>query len=154
MPVSTIDGTIEQVVPAKRHPKVSRYKSLVFRRDDGTTQTIQNAIARGDVANEIREGNRARFYAFSTFDVKGVHGVRRPDGTALFAYPGTVNTAVFLMLLIANMAWIALGVFAGDGVPLLGVALGGFGAIALFLIRQGASSARAQFDADSAAAPG
>lgn len=150
MAVSTIDGTIESVEPGKQYPKVTRFKTIVFREDGGGSRTIKNALASGDVAPEIRQGNRARFYTFTALDVRGIYGVRKPDGSAAYAYPASANSKVFLILIAVNIAWIALKVAVDGELPFLGVILMLFGAFGWFMTSKGGKEARAQFDSDAA----
>ncbi len=149
MAVSTIDGTLERVEGARQYRKVTRFKTLVFREDGGESRTIKNALAAGDVVAELREGNRGRFYTFTALDVKGVHGVRTPDGTARFAFPGS-NAKLFLTLvIISSIVLVGRAVFV-DGLPLFQLLLTiGLG-IAWYFTQKSEREARAQFDADAA----
>ncbi len=149
MATSIIDGTIEQVEAGRRHPKVSRFKTIVFRERGGATRTFKNAIVSGAVVPEIRVGNDARFYTFTALDLKGIHGVRKPDGTAVYGYPGSNNTIIFAILVAVNLAWIAFRIAFDGQVPFLAVILTLVGAIFWFTASKAGRDTRTQFDADT-----
>lgn len=148
MAVSTIDGTLEHVEGPRQCRKVTRFKTLVFREDGGESRTIKNALVAGDVAAELREGIRGRFYTFTALDVKGIHGVRTADGTGRHAYPGS-NAKLFLTLVIISSIVLVGRAAIGDGLPvfqlLLTTALG----IGWYVTQKSEREARAQFDADA-----
>ena len=150
MGVSIVDGTIEAIDAGRKTRKFSIFKSIVFRETDGASRTIKKAVVSGQVADQIVVGNSGRFYLFTSFDLKGVHGVRKPDGTAVYDFPGKGNAKLFMFLVPLNLAWIALRVVDKGDVPLLGVGLAILGAVGWFLIRKTDQETRAQFDADLA----
>jgi hypothetical protein len=150
MGVSTIDGTIESIVAGRQTKKVSVFKSIVFRKQDGSSRTVEKAVVSGDVAAQIAPGNSGRFYLFTGFDMKGVHAVRKADGTAVYAFPGKGNAIIFMILVPINLAWIALRIIDKGDVPLLGVGLVILGAVGWYLMSKTGQETRAQFDADAA----
>lgn len=150
MGTSIVDGTIESIEAGRRNKKVAVFKTIVFRENDGATRTIKKAVVTGPLMDQIVPGNSARFYLFTAFDIKGVHGIRKADGTALYDYPGKNNTKIFIAVIIVSLLLIAIRVAMDDGLPLLSVfliALGGFG---LYATSKGARETRAQFDGDAA----
>lgn len=150
MGVSVVDGTIEAIDAGRKTKRLSIFKSILFRETDGGCRTIKKAVVSADVADQIAVGNSGRFYLFTSFDLKGVHGVRKPDGTAVYDFPGKGNAKIFMFLVPLNLAWIALRVVDKGDVPLLGVGLAILGVVGWFLIRKTEKETRAQFDADSA----
>lgn len=148
MGVSTVDGSIEKVALKRKRRDIAIYREIVFSEQDGGTRTIKNAVVKDPLNAEIAAGNVGRFYLYTAFDLKGVHGVRKADGTAAFAFPGN-NAIIFAFLVAINLAWVALRVLTDGNVPLLGVALAVLGAIGYFAMRGGARAAKAQFDGDT-----
>lgn len=149
MGVSTVDGSIERVEIKRKRRDIGFYKEIVFREKDGGTRTIKNAVVKDPVNAEIVEGNSGRFYLFTAMDIKGVHGVRKADGTAAYSFPGSNNSIIFIIVIAVNLAWIALRVAIDDGVPLLGVGLVILGIVGWFFMRGGSRDTRAQFDGDA-----
>lgn len=153
MGVSTVDGRIESVTLKRKRRDIGFYKEIVFRENDGGTRTIKNAVVKDPVNAEIVEGNAGRFYLFTAFDIKGVHGVRKADGTAAYAFPGN-NAVIFAILVPVNIAWVILRFLIDGGIPFLGVALAILGTIGYFFMRGGARDAQAQFDGDASPVTG
>lgn len=150
MGVSIVDGTIEAIDGGKRYKKVSAFKSIVFREADGASRTIKKAVVTPDVADQMTVGNSGRFYLFTSLDIKGIHGVRKRDGTAVYGFPGKGNAIIFMILVPLNLAWIAIRVIDKGDVPLLGVGLVILGAVGWYLMRKSEQETRTQFDGDAA----
>ena len=152
MSTSIIDGTVTGAVVRRARAGITVYKTLDFERDNGPPQTIKNAVVKQEVADALAPGTRGRFYLYNSFDLKGVHGVRTPDGRAVYGFP-TNNQKIFLILGIVNIAWIALMITTRDAVPLLGVAMLGLAIVGYIFMGKGARETRAQFDGDTGDAP-
>ena len=148
MTTSIIDGTVEEAVPGRSRGGTTVFKSIRFQLDDGSSRTVTKAIVKQDVADEFKPGARARFYLFNAFDIKGVHGVRTPDGRAVYAFP-TSNQKLFLILAGVNLAWIAFTLATKGGVPLLGVAMLILAGVGWYFMGKGETEAKAQFEGDA-----
>jgi hypothetical protein len=152
MSVDFIDGTVvEAPVKIRRKPFV-RYDHIVFARPDGGTQRIDNPIAASAIAAAIVPGAQGRFYLYKTIDMKGIHGVRLADGTALHAYPGN-NEWIFGILLAVNIAWIAMRLARDGSVPILALLMIALGVTGLVLTRSSRAETRRQFDSDREPGP-
>ena len=149
MGTSVIDGTLTAIEIGRARKRFTQFKSLTFERDDGSTETLRKMIVSPEVAPWLQPGASGRFYRFSAFDVKGIHGVRLDGGIEVHAFPDP-NKPVFLLAMPIFIAWIALMVVARDGVPMLAVI--GFVLISIgFAASQAAKRASlAQFEADGA----
>jgi len=147
MSTSIIDGTVAELVPGRSRGATKVFKSIRFQRADGTSETVTKAVVQQPLADELTPGAKGRFYLFKAFDLKGVHGVRTPDGRAVFAFPGG-NRRIFLIAAIANLAWIVLRLFVDGGIPVLGLALLILSVVGWFLMGKGQAEAKHQFDAD------
>ena len=150
MGTSIVDGTIESVEAGRRNKKVAVFKTIVFREGDGATRTIKKAVVTAPMADHIAPGSSGRFYLFTTFDLKGIHGLRKADGTAIYDYPGKNNRFLFILIIVISLLLIALRVATGDGVPLLSVLLIILGAVGWFFTSKAARETREQFDGDAA----
>lgn len=150
MGTSTIDGTIEAAELKRTAKGLSLFNSIRFRLDDGSTRTITKAVANTAIADELVPGSTGCFYLFTGFDLKGVHGIRRSDGTAICDFPSR-NAKLFLLVGVINLAWIVLRVGLDGTVPLLGVALLVLAGVGYTLLSKTAREAQAQFDADNGA---
>ena len=148
MPTSIIDGSIEAADLKRAKGGAAIFRSITFQQDDGGTRTIRNAVVKDNVAAELVPGARGRFYLYNAFDLKGVHGVRTVGGRDVYGFAGN-NQKIFLILGIANIAWIALILFTRGGVPLLGVALLILSAVGYFFMSKGQREAQAQFEGDA-----
>ena len=148
MPVSIVDGTIEEAVPGRNRRGVTVFKSIRFTREDGTSHMVKKAVVKDPVASELQAGAKGRFYLFKAFDIGGVHGVRTADGRSLYAFP-TGNQKIFLFAMIANILWIGLRLATDGEVPLLGLALLVLSAVGWFVMGKGEKVAKAQFDGDT-----
>lgn len=155
MGTSIIDGTVEEATLKRAKAGISIFNTIRFRLDDGSTRTIKKAVTTQDVATALTPGTRARYYLYTTFDLKGVHGARFADGGSVYGFPGT-NQKLFLLLIVINLLWIGLKVAVDGAVPFLGVGLLILGVVGYVLMGKGAREAQEQFDADSgyAGAPG
>ncbi len=148
MATSTIDGTVEEVVPGRRRGGITVFKSIRFLLDDGSSRTVTKAVVKQSVADELVPGAKGRFYLFKAFDIGGVHGVRTPDGRSIYAFPAN-NQKLFLVLAILNLLWIAVMIAARGAVPMLGVALLVLAAVGWYFMGKGQTEAQQQFDGDA-----
>ena len=149
MSTSIIDGTVEEAVAGRSRGSITVYKSIRFQLDDGSSRTITKAVVKNDIAEHLAPGSRARFYLFNAFDIRGIHGVRTPDGRSVYAFPAN-NQRLFLILGLVNLAWIAFKVSVDGEIPLLGLGLMILAAVGWFLMGKGQTESKAQFDGDAA----
>lgn len=150
MGTSIVDGTIESIEAGRKNKRIAVFKTIVFRETGGETRTIKKAVVTGNLMDQIVPGNSGRFYLFTAFDIKGIHGLRKADGTALFDYPGKTNIKIFIGLIIISLLLIALRVSTGDGVPLLSVLLICLGVFGWYATSKSARETREQFESDAA----
>ena len=148
MTTSIIDGTVEEAVPGRSRRGTTVFKSIRFQLDSGSSRTLTKAVVKQVVADELTPGARGRFYLFNAFDIKGIHGVRTPDGRAAYDFPSG-NRRIFLVVGILNLAWIALKVAVDAEIPLLGVGLLILAAVGWIFMGKGQNEAKAQFDGDA-----
>lgn len=153
MSTSIIDGTVTETEVKRSRGGITIFKTIGFQHDNGPSQKIRNAVVKQNVADELKPGTAGRFYLYNAFDLKGVHGVRTPDGRDVYGFPAN-NQKIFLILGIVNIAWIALMAVTRDAVPLLGVAMLILAVVGYIFMSKGAREARAQFDSDAGHAPG
>ena len=147
MTTSIIDGRVESAELRRARGGLSVFRTIVFQPDSGPTRTIRNAVVKQNVADELTPGARGRFYLYTAFDQKGVHGVRTPDGRATYGF-ATNNQKLFLISAIIALLWMVLR-FAVDGdVPVLGILLFILGIVGFIFMGRGDREARTQFDGD------
>lgn len=152
MSVDFIDGTVVEAPVKIRRKSFVRYDHIVFARPDGGTQRIDKLNAANAIAAAIVPGARGRFYQYKTIDLKGIHGVRLADGTALYAYPGN-NEWIFGILLAVNVAWIAVRLALDGSVPILALLVIALAITGLVLTRSSRAESRRQFDGDQIPRP-
>lgn len=148
MSTSIVDGTIEAVDLKRARAGLAIFNSIRFKLDDGSSRTVTKYVVPQEIADAFAPGVSGRFYLFSAFDMKGIHGFRGADGAAHFRFPGGSNTKLFLIIVIVNILWIALRVTTKGDVPFLGVGLVVLGIIGYVLMSKGGREAKAQFEAD------
>lgn len=149
MATSTVDGTVAEAVLKRARGGIAVFDTIRFQLDDGSSRTIKKAVVTQDVADALQPGTAGRFYLYTAFDLKGVHGVRTRDGRAVYGFPGN-NQKIFLIMGIVNILWITLRLFADGAIPFLGVALLILAIVGWVLMGKGQREAREQFDADGA----
>jgi hypothetical protein len=157
MSTSIIDGTITEADPGRSRRGMTLFKTIRFELADGSIRTLAKAVVSQAVADELKPGAKGRFYQFNAFDTRGIHGVRTPDGRAVYAFPAN-NEKLFLALGIINLVWVVTMLVLRGGIPLLGAALLVLCGAGWFFMNQGRGEAKRQFDGDagyagSAAAP-
>jgi hypothetical protein len=148
MTTSIIDGTVEETELGRSRGGTTVLKSISFKLDDGSSRTVRKAVVKQAIADELTPGARARFYLFNAFDIKGIHGVRTPDGRAVYDFPAS-NRKLFLILGIINLVWIVFTLATRGGVPLLGVALLILAGVGWYFMGKGETEAKRQFEADA-----
>jgi hypothetical protein len=148
MSTSIIDGTVAEAEPGRRRGAVTVFKSIRFELADGSSRTVKKAVVKQEIADELVPGSAGRFYLFKAFDISGVHGVRKPDGRTIYAFPAN-NQKLFLVLGIINLLWVVTMVAVRGAVPLLGVALLVLAAVGWYFMGKGATEAKQQFDGDN-----
>lgn len=152
MSVSTIDGTLTEIVKGRSSSKFTVFKSLTFRLDDGSTEELKRQVTCPEVAEHLVPGASGRFYAYKALDLKGIHGVRLDNGTSVYAYH-MGNMKIFPIMGAVSLAWIILMIFIRDAVPMLGVLTLILAIVGFFVTRRAIEESKAQFDADSGAPP-
>jgi len=146
---SIVDGSIEDAKIKRARAGIAIFEFIQFRLNDGSSRTVKKAVATQAVADQLAPGTSGRFYLFNSFDLKGVHGVRRSDGTAIYGFPGNTNRRLFVFLGLLNLVWIVMRVTLIDGqVPLLGVALLILAVVGYVLMGKGANESKLQFESD------
>jgi hypothetical protein len=149
-PVSTsiIDGTIEEIDLKRARGGIAIYKSIRFKQADGSSRTVTKQVVSQELADALTEGASGRFYLFSTFDIKGIHGFRSRTGESYYKFAGGANTKLFILLGAVNLAWVIFRVMIDGNVPMLGVALFILAVVGYIFMSKGAREAKAQFDED------
>lgn len=153
MSTSIIDGTVEEVDVKTYRAGVRLFRTIRFRLDDGSEHTAKKLVTTKQVGDELTPGARGRFYLFKAFDIKGVHGVRTPDGREVFDFPSN-NKKIFLIAGVLGVVWNILLILTRDAISLLGVAMIVLGAFGYYFMGKGKTEAQAQFDGDAGYRPG
>ncbi len=148
MPVSIVDGTVEEADLKWSRRGISLFKTIRFRAADGSARTVNKAVVKQEVADQLTAGAQGRFYLFDAFDIRGVHGVRLPDGRAIYAFPGN-NEKIFLIAGPIAALWVVFMVVAEGRIPFLGVAGAILSAVGWYLVHKGKQEAKSQFEADN-----
>jgi hypothetical protein len=151
MSVSIIDGVIEEVVLYPRRGRKGAFKSIRFRLDDGSERTEKGVMTAPPISDEIEPGTRGRFYLFQAAGSRGIHGMRKPDGTTLYAFPDNERKLAMFATMLA-VCYLAYHLVAGEliGWGVIAAALGG---AAWFYLTKARKEAKARFDGDAGHKP-
>jgi hypothetical protein len=147
MGTSIIDGTIEDAQLKRAKAGIAIFSSIRFTLDDGSSRTITKAVLKQAVADEIKPGNRGRFYLFSAFDISGIHGVRLAGGRSAYGFPAN-NKRLFLIVTIVNILWVVLRIAFDGQVPFLGVGLAILGTVGFIFMSKGEREAKQLYESD------
>ncbi len=147
MTTSIIDGRVESAELRRARGGLSVFRAITFQPDSGPTRTLRNAVVKQNVADELTPGTRGRFYIYTAFDQKGVHGVRTPDGRATYGF-ATNNQKLFLLTGVISVVWMTLRIAVDGYVPVLGILLLILGVVGYIFMGKGEREAKAQFDGD------
>ena len=147
MGVSTIDGTIEAVVLKRARRNVRIYERVTFRLADGSSKSIAKAVVEAKVAELLMPGTSGRFYLYTGFDHRGIHGVRDAQGRAVFGFAKANETAMLVVVIIA-LAMVGAYLAILDALSIWGILLLILGVPAYFLYRRTRLEAERQFQAD------
>ena len=112
------------------------------------------------LAGRLQAGATGRFYLFSCYDHRGIHGYRDERGQACFRYPR--NSEIILAAVMIPVAlWVFYVLFTRLGLPIFWTLLLVLGVVSLIHYRNVRHQAEKQFAADGngaatapAAAPG
>ncbi len=151
MAVSTIDGTVEEATVTRSRKGLNVYDKIVFRLADGSSKTWAKPVAHQSVAAYLWPGASGRFYLFSAWDHRGVHGARTADGAAV--HFSTQFETFSMVLALVNLAVVLLSVVALDRIQMLSLILFLLFVPAYLYFRNLRVQAQAQFDADSSYHP-
>lgn len=146
MAVSIVEGTIDSLELRQARKKFSLYKHVTIRGSDGNTTRVEKAVAAAPIAERLAPGVAGKFYLFRTIDVRGVHGIRLNDGTAIQQYPGA-NHWIFAILIVVNLLWALLLVALEGRVPFLAVPLILLGVVGYVLTSNAMRDAKSSFEA-------
>lgn len=152
MSVHVIEGKVVEAPVKFSRRGIVRFEHLTLARTDGQTERIAKPVTTAELAEAIVPGAEGRFYLYKVLDVRGIHGVRLADGTALYAYPGQ-NVRIFLLVVVMSLAWLALRFFDRGDLPILGLILFAFGAVGYFLTHSNRAETLRQFEGDAAFEP-
>jgi hypothetical protein len=150
MSVAIIDGTIERAELGRSAKNVRSFKEIDIRDRLGTVHRLGRSQVTAEVGDQIVVGNSGRFYTFKNLDVKGVHGVRKDDGTAVYGHPAKNNMRLMAFIVPLLLVFIAFNIVWRDGVPLIALIALFFCGGAVIIAMTGMKEARAHFDGDTA----
>jgi hypothetical protein len=148
MAVSTIDGRIEEAVLKRAVKNLRIYERIKFRLPDGSEKSIAKAQVDAAVAEHLIPGSSGRFYLFTAFDHRGIHGFRDASGTAVCVYPQN-NEKAALISGGVGLALFLVNLLARDAISFLGIGLMILGPVTYFIYRSTRVEATGQFEADS-----
>ncbi len=152
MAISTIDGTVEEVVIRRRRSQGSFYDRIKFRLDDGSTKTWTKAHVANKVGDLLVPGTRGRFYFYRALDLRGLGGVRTDDGRAVFCVP-RFNEYAGLGIAFSMTLLTVFNVTMLQQVSLWALILAILGVPMFFFYRQNRVDTERAFEADAGYRP-
>ena len=122
--------------------------SLVLGRMDGGNVRFGRVVAGHDVARYLVQGQRGRFYSYSTLGSKGVFGFRGPAGESFGFSKANEIIMIILVVVMVPLFFLALILGLFYSTLFFGV-FSLFGIVLYFPYRSTRIEARRQFDADA-----
>lgn len=100
MAVEIIEGNLSPAQPSSGNRKYARYKALRFNLAGGNSRSFEKVVAGGAVIEEIARGGEARYFIAKSGGATAVIGVRRADGTAVYAHYMNLEPIVLVVGLL------------------------------------------------------
>jgi hypothetical protein len=150
MAVEVIEGDLQPSEPAGGKKKYARYKSLTITQPGGHVRSFSKIAAGHGMIDEIRRGGQGRWYVAKVDGVTAFAGVRRADGTAVYAKHTNFEPVVLVVGLLGCLGGVVKFGLGVEEFPLTPVVLGPFLLIGWYYFRSKRLEQERVFAADAA----
>lgn len=124
MSVTIIEGNLEPAQPYRNRKGYARFERLKITTADGDLREMAKIATAEPITSEAIKGGPGKFYFVTADGPMGLYGVRRPDGTRIYAHFMGNNEPIILGVgLLGTLCAIARFGF-GYEAPLLAAILG------------------------------
>ena len=124
MAIEVVEGVLEPAGPSGGKRKYARYSSVRILETSGRTRSLGKLAAGGGVIEEIRRGGQGRWYIASSGGATAIVGVRRADGTAVYANYMNMEPIVLVVGLLGVLGGVIKFGFGVADFPMTPVVLG------------------------------
>ncbi len=124
MAVEVFEGDLQPSEPAGGKKKYARYKTLTITLPGGQVRSFSKIAAGHGMIDEIRRGGQGRWYVAKVDGVTAFSGVRRSDGTAVYANHTNFEPVMLVVGLLGCLGGVVKYGFGVEDFPLTPVVLG------------------------------
>lgn len=124
MAIEVVEGELQPSEPAGGNRKYARYKNLAITQAGGKVRSFAKLAAGGEMIEQIRRGGEGRWYVAKTDGVTAFVGVRRADGTAVYAKHTNFEPVMLVVGLLGLLGGVAKFGFGLEEFPLTPAVLG------------------------------
>jgi len=150
MAVEIVEGTLEPGQPQRNKRGYAFFPSLTIVNPQGERRTFAKVASGEPVTSEILRGGEGRFCISTSGGATGLVGVRRPDGSASFAYYHNLAAIVITVGILGLLCAIARFGFGLEDLPLTPAVLGPILLAAGAYMLSQKRAARQAFETDAA----
>ncbi len=149
MAIEVIEGDLGPTEPAGGKKKYARYKSLTITLPGGQIRSFSKIAAGHGMIDEIRRGGPGRWYVAKVDGVTAFAGVRRSDGTAVYANHTNFEPIILVVGLLGCLGGVLKYGLGVEDFPLTPVVLGPLLLGAWYYFRSKRLEAARLFQADA-----
>lgn len=124
MAIEVVEGVLEPAQPSGGKRKYARYAGVKILEVSGRTRSLGKLAAGGPVIEEIRRGGQGRWYVVSSGGATAIVGVRRADGTAVYAHYMNMEPIMLVVGLLGVLGGVIKYGFGVADFPLTPIVLG------------------------------
>lgn len=124
MAIEVVEGVLEPAEPSGGKRKYARYDSVKILEASGRTRSLGKVAAGGQVIEQIRRGGQGRWFVASSGGATAIVGVRRADGTSVYAHYMSMEPIVLVVGLLGVLGGVVKFGFGVADFPVTPVVLG------------------------------
>lgn len=124
MAVEVVEGDLQPSEPAGGRKKYAYYKGLTITQPGDHTRSFGKLAAGGAMIAEIRRGGQGRWYVARSGGASAFIGVRRADGSAVYAHYQNLEPIILVVGLLGVLGGVLKFGFGLADFPLTPVVLG------------------------------
>lgn len=124
MAVEVVEGALQPSEPAGGRKKYAWYKGLAISEPGGQVRSFGKLAAGGAMIEEIRRGGEGRWYVATSGGATALIGVRRADGTAVYAHYQNIEPVILVVGLLGVLGGVLKFGLGVEDFPLTPVVLG------------------------------
>lgn len=148
MSVTIIEGVLEPAQPYHHKKGYARFERLKITTANGQLREVAKVATREPVTSEAIKGGPGKFYFVTADGPLGLYGVRRPDGSKIYAhFMGNFEPMILIVGLLGTLCAIARFGFGLDA-PFLASIIGPPLVVGWYYLGNKRKNAKRLFEAD------